>query len=1276
MHHRLITRLSLVALMLAFFAGVRTVAAETVSLEWDPNPEANIVGYRVFIGAQPGVYDSQVDVGNVTRYPVGTLQPGRRYCFAVAAFAAGPVLGSKSVEVCTDTNQPPTLQDPGSQAGQVGVAVTLQLVGADPESSPVIYSATGLPAGITINPNTGFLSGTPTTVGTFNVQATISDGTLSTTQAFTWTVGAALPGVTTLLRPTGTVASDKPTFEWESLATATSYRLWVDDASATNPKVQIDYTPAQAGCSTAGAVCQATPGIALAIGSASWSIQVSNASGAGPWSGAMDFMVPDTKVPLVAIATPTANTTFSTANIAIAMAGTASDDQAVTQVTWTNNRGGSGTATGTTSWGISEVPLFVGVNIVTITARDAAGNTATDVLTVTRTDSAPPTLTITSPAAGATHATSQTVMSLAGTASDNVAVTSVTWATDRGAQGTATGTTNWSVGNLPLSSGTNVITVTAVDAAGNRSTATLTATADTVAPTVSVTAPTTAATLTSGAATLALAGTASDDVSVTEVTWATDQGASGVAAGTTSWSVSSVPLTAAVTVITVTAKDAAGRSSTDVLTVTRPDTTAPTVDITAPSALATLSTTSETIALGGTASDNVGVTLVTWSNSTGGGGTVAGTTSWSVASVALKPGANVITVTARDEAGNVATDSVTVTVTDVTAPVVTITTPAASTLSTNAASIALAGTSSDVFGVTEVRWANNRGGSGVATGTTGWSVPAVALQLGANVITVTARDAAGNTATGSITVASDRTAPVVAITAPSKTGSFVATSDTVTLDGTAGDDIGVTEVTWVNSRGGSGQVPGAASWRALVPVVGGVNVITVTARDAAGNQTSTTISVTRDGQAPSIVIVAPDASGPVWTSAVYVALRGTANDDAGVTKVTWRSSFGAQGVAQGTSDWTIPSVGLYTGANVITVTALDAAGNTTSATRTFMLDRTPPAVSITAPTTTGKLVTTDNAIAVLGTVTDAGEVAEVSWTNSQGGAGVASGTTAWSVLQMALRPGPNTLTFTARDKAGNVGTRILGVTVTDVKAPSVRILTPASGQEHSTAVGVINLQGTALDDFGPARVTWVNDRGGSGVAAGDTAWTVAGLALQPGVNVITVTAQDPTGNTQTDSVRVTLESGAPAMALMSPTPAVGSKSASPNVAVTNSSSSTSSPTPKAPPADATAPVVKIFAPTTAATFVTLATTVTVGGTATDAAGVTQVSWTNSRGGGGEAFGTGGWGVPGIPLAPGENVITVTVRDAAGNKGTAVLKVTSNPTTSQLSASASTAQVTR
>ena len=76
----------------------------------------------------------------------------------------------------------------------------------------------------------------------------------------------------------------------------------------------------------------------------------------------------------------------------------------MTQVSWSNDRGGSGTATGTGPWSAS-VALQSGVNVVTVTARDAAGNTSTAVLTVTYTptvDTTPPTVAASTPVTGAT----------------------------------------------------------------------------------------------------------------------------------------------------------------------------------------------------------------------------------------------------------------------------------------------------------------------------------------------------------------------------------------------------------------------------------------------------------------------------------------------------------------------------------------------------------------------------------------------------------------------------------------------------------------------------------------------------------------------------------------------------------------------------------------------------------------------------------------------------------------------------------------------------------
>jgi hypothetical protein len=97
------------------------------------------------------------------------------------------------------------------------------------------------------------------------------------------------------------------------------------------------------------------------------------------------------------------------------------------------------------------------------------------------------------------------------------------------------------------------------------------------------------------------------------------------------------------------------------------DTTAPSVSITSPSSVASYMATAAVLTLSGTASDNVGVTQVTWVNDRGGSGTVSGTTSWSVAGISLQTGTNNITVTAHDQAGNVGTASISVSYTAQTA---------------------------------------------------------------------------------------------------------------------------------------------------------------------------------------------------------------------------------------------------------------------------------------------------------------------------------------------------------------------------------------------------------------------------------------------------------------------------------------------------------------------------------------------------------------------------------------------------------------------------------
>jgi Concanavalin A-like lectin/glucanases superfamily/Putative Ig domain len=67
--------------------------------------------------------------------------------------------------------------------------VALQIQATDPDSDPLMYSATGLPPGLLIHPLTGLISGNPTCSGEYTVTVTVTDpGGLAASRTFTWTI--------------------------------------------------------------------------------------------------------------------------------------------------------------------------------------------------------------------------------------------------------------------------------------------------------------------------------------------------------------------------------------------------------------------------------------------------------------------------------------------------------------------------------------------------------------------------------------------------------------------------------------------------------------------------------------------------------------------------------------------------------------------------------------------------------------------------------------------------------------------------------------------------------------------------------------------------------------------------------------------------------------------------------------------------------------------------------------------------------------------------------
>lgn len=272
----------------------------------------------------------------------------------------------------------------------------------------------------------------------------------------------------------------------------------------------------------------------------------------------------------------------------------------------------------------------------------------------------PPTVSIASPAPGATLHGSVTV---SGTASSPKGIAGVALAVDGGAFQPAAGTTSWSypIDTVSYADGSHTITVQVTSSSGSTALQSLTVAFDNTSPSVAVTAPASGATVTG---TVTVTGTASDNIALASVQVQVDGGAPATATGTSSWTWS-LDTTAYVSgshTLTATAVDGAGNSSRASVTATFGAATSPVkVSIAAPSAGATVS---GTVAVSGSASGGSGVSAVQVSVDSGTFQTATGTSSWSVGvdTTTLTNGSHAFTARATDSSGATVSASVSVTV--------------------------------------------------------------------------------------------------------------------------------------------------------------------------------------------------------------------------------------------------------------------------------------------------------------------------------------------------------------------------------------------------------------------------------------------------------------------------------------------------------------------------------------------------------------------------------------------------------------------------------------
>ena len=775
----------------------------------------------------------------------------------------------------------------------------------------------------------------------------------------------------------------------------------------------------------------------------------------------------DSQPPAVAITSPV-NGTF-TKNNSVTVNGTASDDVAIAGVTVN----GTPAAFANGAWSAT-ITLTAGDGAKTITAiaTDTSNKQSSASVTITF-DTTPPNVAITAPANGAS--TTSASLSVSGTVSDALSPATVSC---NGVAGTVSGGNFSCV--VALVAGDNAITATATDSAGNSAAATIHATyaPDAQAPTVAVTAPVNG-TFTN-VASVAVTGTASDDVAVAHVT--VNDTPATLTNGT--WS-ATIALTGGdgAKTITATATDTTNKSTSASVQITL-DTTAPVLTVETPASGAVVA--NPMLAISGTVSDALtGIASVTCN-----GAPATVSTGTVRCSVTLTEGSNIINVAAADNAGNVTTKSLTVAL-DTRAPDLTITAPAPNAC-LNAPRIAVSGRSFDPH-LSSVAVSLSSGPPVTATvaadGT--WTAVLTAPADGRYVIAAEGSDSVAHRVTATEAVTVDTTKPVVLA---GESGGIVNHAMAIAFRAVDADPAAVATATLNNQPYASGSAITAD----------GDYTLRITARDCAGNTSDvSTIAFTIDTVAPSIVSMTPADGASIGSASQSIA--GTVNSDDVASVVISGTPYAAAITGR---TFTFTGVALSEGVNHFTVVATDRAGNTTTKSYTLTVKSTIPAVDILesgAPIAAGTLF--NRPVAPVVRVTES--TASISATLN--GAPFTSGNT-------IATDGNYTLRATASDAFGHTSTEATATFTVDTTPPVVKITSPANSAivhaDHVTVNGTVS--GGDI-----ARVTV------AGIAvtlAADGTFTIS-IPLENGPNVITATALDRAGNSGSDTVSITSDAG-------------------------------------------------------------------------------------------------------------------------------------------------------
>lgn len=404
------------------------------------------------------------------------------------------------------------------------------------------------------------------------------------------------------------------------------------------------------------------------------------------------------------------------------------------------------------------------------------------------------------------------------------------------------------------------------------------------------------------------------------------------------------------------------------------------------------------------------------------------------------------------------------------------------------------------------------------TGTVGKGFPIDTQNTGSHTFTVTCTDDAGNVSTKTHTyTVVDNTPPTITINRPANPGHYKLNQQ-ISADFSCVDEDGPGDIPTTPPLGPQpvGPVPTGSNFDTSSP---GTKTFTVTCKDKDGNLATKTHSYYVDGTPPTVIITAPIDNGAYKLGAAVPAAYTCTDDDPPYASLVGTVSVGVN-INTATA-----------GSKPFTVTCTDQAGNVTQKTVNYLVDDTPPAITVVAPGQQARYrlnqAVPANYICNDNDALKPGEPKGFQVQPPAPDAAVPVG--ANFSTTPATAPLTKTFKVTCEDRAGNIATKLVDYVVDDSK-PDIDITVPTQGARYQIGAPITTAF-TCTDDDGPFDIAFC--KGPGGISSGGPLDT-AGVSGQVVEKDFLVTTSDIAGNTNTKSLTYLVDGNPPQITITTP----------------------------------------------------------------------------------------------------------------------------------------------